>query len=222
MKGRRQQEPARVDETAGGQEKGVQRIRADKPRDLPPLDLLNKGDTKTIVDWMNGHAKMKTRIGTVEKALKLLRDWRGRGMRLRQRTTDWVTHTFREHHKEADLWAGKGAKGRAEEWVDTRIAWQEVTGVCGFWDGSNDNGKCGGGIVLMAFSEPHGWFTFYKQCGPAPGNSSLDAEMGGCGMLIDNVHQWMEKCARKKRAVVRTIEIEVVSFTRQASHAGRP
>ena len=30
------------------------------------------------------------------------------------------------------------------------------------WDGSPDNGKCGGGIVLMAFSESHGWFTFYK------------------------------------------------------------
>ena len=118
-------------------------------------------------------------------------------MRLRQRTTDWVTHTFREHNKEADLWAGKGAKGRAEEWVDTtRIAWQEVTGVCGFWNGSYDNGKCGGGIVLMAFSESHGWSTFYKKCGPVPGNSSLDAEIAGCGMLIDNLNQWMEKCAR--------------------------
>ena len=74
-------------------------------------------------------------------------------MRSRQRTTDWVTHPFREHNKDADLWAGKGAKGRAEEWVDTtRIAWQEVTGVCGFWDGSHDNGKCGRSIVLMAFS----------------------------------------------------------------------
>ena len=41
-------------------------------------------------------------------------------MRFRQRTTDWVTHTFREHNKEADLWARKGAKGRAEEWVDIR------------------------------------------------------------------------------------------------------
>ena len=42
-----------------------------KPRDLPPLDLgtsvpresptlETKGDNKTIVDWMNGHTKMKT------------------------------------------------------------------------------------------------------------------------------------------------------------------
>ena len=54
---------------------------------------------------------MKTRVSTVEKAQNLLREWWCRGMRLRQRTTDWVTHTFREHNKEADLWAGKGAKG---------------------------------------------------------------------------------------------------------------
>ena len=75
---------------------------------------------------MNGHAKMKMRIGTVEKAQKFQREWWSRGLRLRQRTTDWVTHTCREHNKEADLWADKGV----EEWVDTtRIAWQEVADV---------------------------------------------------------------------------------------------
>ena len=126
-----------------------------KPRDLPPFDLGTpipgesptleiKGDNKTIVDWMNGHAKMKTRIGTVEKVQNPMREWLGHGMRLRQRTTDWVTHTFREHNEDADLWAGKGAQERAEEWVDTtRITWREVTGVCGFGDGSFDNGRCG-------------------------------------------------------------------------------
>ena len=97
---------------------------------------------------------------------------------------------FREHNKEADQWADKGAKGRVEEWVDTtRIAWPEVTGLCGSWDGSSDNGNCGGGTVIMACSDPHGWFTFYKKCGPAPGNNSLDAEMGGSGMLMDHVRQ---------------------------------
>ena len=48
----------------------------------------------------------------------------------------------------------------------------------------------------MAFSDPHGWFPFHKKCGPVPGKSSLKAEMGGCGMLIDNSQQWMEKCTR--------------------------
>ena len=101
-----------------------------KPRDLPPLELeipvagklLNleiKENCKTFVDWVNGHSKTKTRIGTVEKAQNLQREWWGRGMRLRQRTTDWVTHTSREHNKEADLCADKGAKER----VTTRIAW---------------------------------------------------------------------------------------------------
>ena len=179
-----------------------------KPRDLPPPDLgtlvlgepltlETKGDNKTVVNWMNGHAKMKSRNGTVEKAQNLLREWWGRGICLRQQTNDWVTHTSREHDKEADLWAGKGAKGRAEEWVDTaRIAWHEVLGICGIWDGTFDNGKCGGCIVLMAFLEPHGCFPFFKRCGSVLGNSSMDAEMGGSGMLIDNLRQWLEKCAR--------------------------
>ena len=106
-------------------------------------------------------------------------------MRLRQRTADWVTHTFREHNKEADLWAGKGARRRAEEWVDiARITWEEVTGFSGFWDGSFDNGRCGRAIVFMAFSELHG-------CGLVPRNCSMDAKMGGCGMLVDNLQQWV-------------------------------
>ena len=46
----------------------------------------------------------------------------------------------------------------------------------------------------MAFSELHG--CFYKKCAPAPGNSSMDAEMGGCGMLIDNLQQWMVRPLR--------------------------
>ena len=33
-----------------------------------------------------------------------------------------------------------------------------------------------------------------KKCGLVPGNSSVDADMGGCG--IDKLHPWMEKCAR--------------------------
>ena len=102
-------------------------------------------------------------------------------MRLRQRTADWVTHTFRERNKEADLWAGKGARGLAEEWVDTApITWHEVLSICGLWDGSFDNGKCRSGIVLMTFSVLQRWYPFYKRCGPVPGNSSMDAEMGGC------------------------------------------
>ena len=49
----------------------------------------------------------------------------------------------------------------------------------------------GCGIVIMAYSDPHGWFTF---CSPVPGNNSLVAEMGGCGVLMDNLRQWIDKC----------------------------
>ena len=132
-------------------------VSAKKPRDLPPLDLGTpvpgerptleiKGDNKTIVDWMNGLSKMKTKIGTVEKAQKLQQEWCGQGMRQRQSDRRLIGSPmpFMNTTKKSDLWAGKGAKGRAEEWVDTtRIAWQEVTGVRGFWDGSYDKGKCG-------------------------------------------------------------------------------
>ena len=87
-----------------------------KPRDLTPLELeIAKGgkmliveircDCKTIVDWINGHAKPKTRENTVANTQNLPREWWGRGVHLRQRTAEWATHFCREHNKEADLWA---------------------------------------------------------------------------------------------------------------------
>ena len=74
-------------------------LPTEQPRDLPPLELRIpvagklptleiKGDCKTIVDWVNGHAKMKTRVSTVEAIQNLLREWWGRGIRLRQRTAE--------------------------------------------------------------------------------------------------------------------------------------
>ena len=107
------------------------------------------------------------------------------------------THIFLEHNKEADTWADKGAKGRVEEWVDTaHVVWSEVIGLCGFWDGSCDNGNCGAGKLIMTCSEILGWFPIYKKCGPVSGSNSLDAELGGCGMLTDNMCQWIDKCVR--------------------------
>ena len=39
--------------------------------------------------------------------------WTGgnKGVELSHRTGDWATQIFREHNKEADRWAGYGAKG---------------------------------------------------------------------------------------------------------------
>ena len=45
----------------------------------------------------------------------------------------WATHIFREHNKEADLWAAKGAKGHVDEWVDAaHVVWSEVSVSLGF------------------------------------------------------------------------------------------
>ena len=67
----------------------------------------NPGDQgglcKTIVDWVNGHAKLKTREDYRELSA-------GR-VDLRQRIADWETHIFREHDNKADLCAVKGVQG---------------------------------------------------------------------------------------------------------------
>ena len=90
----------------------------------PTLEII--GDCKTSVDWINGHAKLKTRESTVANTQNLLRDWRGRGVHLRPRTAEWATLIFREHNIEADVWAEKGAKGQVDERVDTLriLGWQ--------------------------------------------------------------------------------------------------
>ena len=96
----------------------------------------------------------------------LQRECWGRGFRLRQRAADWVTHAFREHNKEADMWADKGATEWVDEWVDTaHIAWSEVTGLCGFWDGSCDNGNCGAGIMIKACSDLQCWSLILRSVG---------------------------------------------------------
>ena len=102
-------------------EKGGSALRK-KPRDLAPLAIETpaedkklileiRGDSKTIVDWVNVHAKLITKESTIASVQNVLRDWWGRGVDLRQRVADWVSHIFREHNKEADSWAGRGVQG---------------------------------------------------------------------------------------------------------------
>ena len=80
-------------------------------------------------------SKKKSEI--IDNTQLQLMDWWKQGVELSHRTGDWATHIFREHNKEADRWAGYGAKGREDEWVyDSIIDWSEVSGICGFWDGS--------------------------------------------------------------------------------------
>ena len=69
----------------------------------------------------------------------------------------------------------------------------EVTGICGFWDGSCNDKICGAGITILLFTQGTGWVTIYKKCGPVPGTNSLDAELGGCAMLIESLDMWLRK-----------------------------
>ena len=70
---------------------------------------------------------------TIATAQYLLWERWGRGVDLRGRVADWAVHIFREYNREADAWAGKGVKGREEEWVDTaEVIWSEVAG-CAFF-----------------------------------------------------------------------------------------
>ena len=79
---------------------------------------------------------------------------------------------------------------------------------------------CRSGIVIMAYSDSHGWSIFFKKCGPVPGNNSLHAELGGCGMLMDDLCHWMTCAFAKKRAHVLIIEVEVVSLPYSAIFGG--
>ena len=163
----------------------------------PTLEI--RGDCRTIVDWINGHAKLKTRECTVANAQNRLRDWWGGGVHIRQRTAELATDIFREHTKQADLWAEKGAKGHVVECVDTaHVVWSDPRSSVsvGFGDGSCDSGKCGAGIMILACSEALGWFPINKKFGPVLGQNSLDADLGGGGMLADNLCQWIDRCVR--------------------------
>ena len=116
------------------------------------------------MDWVNGHAMLKTLESTVTTAQDLLRKCWGHGVDLQRRVADWAFHIFREYNREADARSGKGVKGREEEWVDTEnVVWPDVTALCGFWEGSCERGTCGAGIVIQVFTKTLGWATVQKK-----------------------------------------------------------
>ena len=76
-----------------------------KPRNVSPLVLENltsdkkmmmeiRSDSKPVVDWVNGSAKLKTPNGTVVAAQNLMWKWWSRGVDLRRRVADWALHFF--------------------------------------------------------------------------------------------------------------------------------
>ena len=46
---------------------------------------------------------------------------------------------------------------------------------------------------LRSSSKTKRWVMIYKKCGPVPGRNSLDAELGGCALLVKNLSQWIDK-----------------------------
>ena len=119
------------------------------------------------------------------------REWRGSGLDLRRRVDDGAVHIFREHNEEADAWAERGVRGRHEEWEDvSKVVWPDVTGLCGFWDGTCRDDVRG---VDQDFHTDSGVYTSYEKCGPVPGKNSLDAEIDGCSVLIESLKTWVEK-----------------------------
>ena len=41
----------------------------------------------------------------------------------------------------------------------------------------------------------------YKKCGPVEVSNSLDAELGGCAMLIESLKTWVRKCGSRLEIV---------------------
>ena len=75
----------------------------------------------------------------------------------------------------------KEVRGRQADWEDdAKVVWSDVTGLCGFWDGS--------------FHTIMGWATIYKKCGPVPGKNSIDAEIAACSMLIESLKKRLDTC----------------------------
>ena len=49
--------------------------------------------------------------------------------------------------------------------------------------------------MIQAFTKTLGLARIHKKCGLVMGRNSLDAELGGCGMLIESSSQWVDKNA---------------------------
>ena len=93
---------------------------------------------------------------------------------------------LRAYNKEADAWAGKGARGREKDLVDiANVVWPEVIGMCRFW-----GGRLPAWRLWCRYDDQD---FHHKKCGPVPRKNSLGAEIGGCAMLRGNLNQLVNK-----------------------------
>ena len=78
-------------------------IRRKKGRDLRPLVLESRttdrrtmleirSDSKTVVDWVGGHAKLKILVSTMSAAQNVMWKWWCKGVDFRRRADDWAKH----------------------------------------------------------------------------------------------------------------------------------
>ena len=174
-------------------------VQSNKPRGLDPMVLEAprksegiqveiRGESKTVVGWINGTARQRPAIGNIQRQLRgcwdgMANTWNGE--------TDWVVHILRE----AYAWAEQGAKIERSERVDERrMVFLHVTGICGFWDGSCWAAGCGAGMWLNVFTRALGWHNVHFKSEPVPGGNSLDAEIWVCSMTIVSMDKWIDKC----------------------------
>ena len=157
-----------------------------------------RGDSNTIVDWVHGRAKLKTWESTVATAQNPVREWWGRGVNLRRRVTDWAAHIFRKHNGEADFWAGKGVKRSSGRVIPRMWCGPKLPACAGFGTAGVSEARAVQGIMIQVFTKTLWWATSHKECGPAPGRNPLDAELGGCAVLMKNLGQWTDKSMRER------------------------
>ena len=87
----------------------------DPPVNSDGIELAFRGDSKTVVDWINGKGRMKKPFRIIDEVQLMLMDWWMKGINLCCQTGSWATHVFREHNVDADKWAGYGVVGREDE-----------------------------------------------------------------------------------------------------------
>ena len=68
------------------------------PRITEGIELVIPGDSKTVVDWINGKAKQKVSYRAIATIQIQLMEWWKKGVDLSQRIGDWAVRIFREHN----------------------------------------------------------------------------------------------------------------------------
>ena len=87
-------------------------------------------------------------------------------------------------------------------WTPAHVEWSEVTGLCGFRGWQLRKRKVLGwhdpGLRRNTWLGPN----LQKKCGLVTGRNSLDAELGSCGMLMENSRPWLDKSVCQQRTLL--------------------